>query len=161
MVLMFIVTCCNCCANGLLDSLRKISKQIQNEGNQEENRQSHLHQRFTWFGNSLRPQVADDEFTIIIRDYKVGVEALLHIPKSQYTQISLQGSQITNNRAFLFSIQVGNSTNTKYQNQILEKLVNFLQSNCHRRHQRTRTTPKQRSCTINPKKPHCFYKALY
>jgi hypothetical protein len=41
----------------------------------------------TWerFGNSLRPQVADDEFTITKRDYKVGVEALSHIPKPQYT----------------------------------------------------------------------------
>ena len=95
--------------------LRKISKQIQNEENQKKNRQSHQHQRFMWFDNSLRPQVADDEFTITKRDYKIGVETLSQIPKPQYTQISLQGSQITNNREFLFPIQVANSTNTKYQ----------------------------------------------
>ena len=114
---------CLCCAKGSPDNtpisrLRKISKQIQNEGNQKENRQSHQHQGFTWFGNSQRPQVTDDEFTIIKRDYKVGVEASNQTQKPQYTQISLQSSQITNNREFIFPIQVGGFKqipNTKYQ----------------------------------------------
>ena len=128
---------------------RKLYRKINNRTNNKNLRSSA-------FG--LHPQATTENFTIKDEDYKYGIEALSNPKTPIHPNSSLSQITIIENCYSLFKWAILNKYQIPKPN--IREIDKFLLVKLPQQHQRTCTTPKQRSFTTNPKKSQYFYKAF-